>query len=219
MRKTIIAAAAAALLIPGIYLLKSSPLILEVDCPETYKVGQMVVIDASQSTAKDLTWLILPDTVNFRIDGKKAYFCSPNKDTYTIIVSGTNGKVVESYPITLKWSGAITPIPVPVPEPVDPFALLLKSWLPESYSKITAFRLAQSFRSVSAISQNSFNDLEAMLLATVYSNKVALGEHLSVWAPFLDALSGHLKDNPPGSIVECSVLWDKIADTLDELIQ
>ena len=87
--------------------------------------------------------------------------------------------------------------------------------MPENYSKISAIKLAQSFRSVSAISKSSFNDLEAMLLATAYSNRVALGDDLSIWKPFLDSLSKDLKDNPPVSLVACAEYWIKIADALD----
>ncbi len=190
-------------------------LVLKVDCPETYTVGELVTLDASASRAVDLKWLIFPETVNFKVDGKKAYFSSSTKKSYTIILMGTNGKVINCKVFNL--SNVKPPEPEPGPVPVDPFTVKIKTWLPEKYSKISAIKLAQSFRSVSAISKSSFNDLEAMLLATAYSNRVALEDDLSVWRPFLDNLSKDLVTNPPTSLVDCAARWIKIADALEAL--
>ncbi len=190
-------------------------LILKVNCPETYKIGELVTLDASASEAVDLKWLIFPETVNFKVDGKKAYFSSSTKKSYTIILMGTNGKII-NYKI-FNLTNVKAPEPEPEPKPADPFTAKLKTWLPVKYSKISAIKLSQSFRSVSAISKNSFNDLEAMLLATAYSNRVALEKDLSVWQPFLDKLSKDLVADPPAAIVDCAARWVKIANALEAL--
>jgi len=214
MKTKIVTASVLALLIPlAVFLSWKKAIDIQVTAPETYSVGELVVLDASKSTVKDLSWVIFPETADFKVDGRRAYFSSKTAQTYTVIISGTNGKTVESVVVTLKTS-TLTPTPTPAP-PNDPFNSKIKSWLPDGYTKAAAYRLSQSFRSVAAISKNSFNDLEAMLLATAYSNRVALGDDLSQWEPFLDKLSKELENDPPISIVTCAEKWVQIANALE----
>ena len=213
MKTKIVTASVLALLIPlAVFLSWKKAIDIQVTAPETYSVGELVVLDASKSTVKDLSWVIFPETADFKVDGRRAYFSSKTAQTYTVIISGTNGKTVESVILVLKCQGAKIPGPKP---PNDPFNSKIKSWLPDGYTKAAAYRLSQSFRSVAAISKNSFNDLEAMLLATAYSNRVALGDDLSVWEPFLDKLSKELENDPPISIVTCAEKWVQIANALE----
>lgn len=203
------------IVIPVYTWTKVENLTLKVDYPKTYTTGELVVFDASDSILTDLQWAIFPKTANFKIDERKAYFSSPNKETYTIILAGTNGKIVRMLLFTLKHYEGINPV-----KPInDPFALKLKAWLPKEYNQATAYKLAQSFRSIAVISKNNFNDLEAMILATTYSNKVALDDDFSQWKSFLDKLSLDLEANPPVSIIDCAKRWNLIADTLEKLIK
>jgi len=210
----LIGAAAVFLLIAVPVFIKTDDLILDIDCPATYNIGELIVLDASKSQVKDLEWAIFPSTANFKIDGKRAYFSSTDRKTYTIVLAGTNGKTVNCLFLTLSYQKGSEP----KPDLIDPFTLKLKSWLPAEYTQITAYKLAQSFRSVAAVSKNNFNDLEAMLLATAYSNRVALDNDFSTWKPFLDELSKELEANPPTSILDCAKKWEQIADTLEKLI-
>ncbi len=201
------------IIVPGYFWFVHTPeLVLEVDYPESYTVGELITLDASASKAVDMKWLIFPETANFKIDGKKAYFSSASTVPYTIILMATNGKTIGCKIFNLINVKAVGPEPKPVP--IDPFTLKIKSWLPLNYSEISAIKLSQSFRSISAISKTSFSDIEAMLLATAYSNRVALEDDLSIWKPFLDSLAKDLKDNPPANLVACAELWIKIADAL-----
>ena len=193
---------------------KVDDLNLKVNCPKTYEVGQLIVLDASESILTDLQWAIFPKTANFKVDGKKAYFSSPNKESYTVILAGTDGKVVRVLLFTLKHEeGTVNPVIN------NSFTKKLKAWLPDDFNQATAYKLAQSFRSIAAISKNNFNDLEAMILATAYSNKVALNNDFSQWKPFLDKLSADLEVDPPKSMKDCAKRWNLIADTLEKLIK
>ena len=58
--------------------------------PSSYIIGELIVIDAEKSPGV-LQWTILPETQNFKIVGKKAYFSSSSSTRYTVFISGTIG--------------------------------------------------------------------------------------------------------------------------------
>jgi len=190
-------------------------LVLKVDCPKSYSIGELIILDATGSKIKDLEWVIFPNTANFSVNGKRAYFSSPNQETYTVVLCGTDGKEIDCLVITLKGKKAIKIDKIN--KVTDPYATKLESWLPKKYSQLNAYKLAQSFRSISSISKESFNDVEAMLLATAYSNKVALADNLSIWKPFLDNLTKEVEVNPPTSVANCAEKWLLIANTLEKV--
>ncbi len=63
---------------------------INLTAPKSYQVGDLVVLDATDSVAARLNWTILPKTKNFKIVGKTAYFSSSAPDRYTVIVTATN---------------------------------------------------------------------------------------------------------------------------------
>jgi hypothetical protein len=63
---------------------------IELITPDSYVIGELVVLDASNSPGV-LQWTILPETPNFKIVGKTAYFSSSNATQYTVFISGTIG--------------------------------------------------------------------------------------------------------------------------------
>ena len=63
---------------------------INLTAPKSYQVGDLVVLDATDSVAARLNWTILPKTKNFKIVGKTAYFSSSAPDRYTIIITATN---------------------------------------------------------------------------------------------------------------------------------
>ena len=210
MKKATLAAIALICLITAGCIKKE--LSLKVDGPRTYQVGALLVLDASESNVRDLKWSIFPSTANFSVNGMKAYFSSPNKETYTIVLSGTDGVKIDALVLRIKYAEIKVKVEV-----VDPFVALLTHWLPDDVKTFATQRLAQSFRSVAAISDSSFDNVEAMLLATAYSNRVALGDDLSTWQPFLDSLADRLENNPPKSVKDLAVKWNTIADMLGKL--
>ena len=190
---------------------------LRIDCPTTYTVGELLVLDASGSKLKDLEWVIFPSTANFSVNGKRAYFSSSDNQTYTVVLCGTDGTKIDCLVIELK--SKVDAVVDEVVVVLDEYTIKLRDWLPKTYAKVDAYKLSQSFRSVGAISAVNFNDLEAMILATNYSNKVALADALPVWQPFLDKVAEDIKTNPPATITECAARWLKIADALERLMK
>jgi len=199
-------------------LLPVDNLDLKIDCPTTYSVGELLVLDASGSKIKDLEWVIFPSTANFSVNGKRAYFSSSDNKTYTVVLSGTDGTKIDCLVIELKSKVQVGP-EVAEEVVIDEYTEKIRLWLPTEYTKVDAYKLAQSFRSIGAISAANFNDLEAMILATVYSNKVALGDNLEAWKMFLDKVQEDLSADPPASIAECAKRWDKIANALERLMK
>lgn len=63
---------------------------IKLSAPENYQVGDLVVLDATESISERLQWTILPETKNFKIVGKTAYFSSSTPDRYTVIITATN---------------------------------------------------------------------------------------------------------------------------------
>lgn len=63
---------------------------IKVTAPDSYTIGELVVLDAEESPGV-LQWTILPETQNFKIVGKKAYFSSSSSTRYTVFISGTIG--------------------------------------------------------------------------------------------------------------------------------
>ena len=63
---------------------------IKVTIPDGYTIGELVVLDAEESPGV-LQWTILPETQNFKIVGKTAYFSSSNTIRYTVFISGTTG--------------------------------------------------------------------------------------------------------------------------------
>ena len=103
------------------FLLSKNPEII-LATPESYSVGDLIVIDAEESIAEQLQWTILPETENFKIVGNTAYFSSPNAIRYTVILSATNGGTLATKVFYLNPQGSVHSVPVPdlVPEALDP---------------------------------------------------------------------------------------------------
>lgn len=97
---------------------------------ETYIPGQLVVLDAEKSPGI-LQWTILPETQNFKIVGKKAYFSSPDATQYTVFISGTSGGTLATKIISLSPAAEQQdqePL-VPEPEPTDPNLIKIKKMI------------------------------------------------------------------------------------------
>lgn len=62
---------------------------INLSAPKNYQIGELVVLDATESISKRLQWTILPKTQNFKIVGKTAYFSSSVPVRYTVIITAT----------------------------------------------------------------------------------------------------------------------------------
>jgi len=164
------------------------------------KIGQLVIIDVSQSTGNKYKWSVMPETPNFRVfdEGRVAVFSSGVPGDYTFFVSCCADDEVDHKIIVIRVLDQYPTPPAPgpqppAPEPLDPSAPLdvkLAHWLAEmDANKNDCERLAQSFESVAAQIRAGVIPIDKISAATKESSHTALGHHTEVWTPFM----AHLK--------------------------
>jgi hypothetical protein len=185
--------------------------------PDKAKVGQLVVLDVSESIATNFRWESQQKTTNFLVidNGRKAVFSAEVGGDYTFVVAAANGNTVDVKIHTIKVAGGL-------PQPGDEIGAKVAKWCetinyPEKRDDL--LKLAQSFSSVSAVVTEEMTP-EDIVKATKKSNQDALGSNLQNWVPFLDGLQSELK-----SLAEAGKLpdneahrrmWKAIADGLKD---
>ena len=197
---------------------------VSVKAPETAKVGQLVVLDASESYVDSFKWEVTPKTDNFVVieDGKRAFFSGEKPGKYTFWVAGAADKTVDLKSVTVTIEGGIVP-PDPGPTGLD---AKIREWLKLVKSDTWANEantLGASFRSVSLqITNNIIKTPEDVIKATKIGNQAALGAKLPAWESTfgqelrkeLNSLSaaGKLSDMPAHA-----ALWLQIGETLEKV--
>lgn len=159
-----------------------------IEGPVKAKVGELIILDASKSTAQDFEWVVLPSTKNYVvIDGeKRLIFSSPVAGVYTIFVSVAYEGTVASHVYTVTIAGPATDLSSKVASWVES--------LPVSETRdAEADRLAGSFETIaSLIDAGSFAAPKDVLVATKQANQDALGAAKDVWTPFFVSLQAEL---------------------------
>lgn len=188
---------------------------LIVKAPETCVIGEMVTIDATASNCDTFEWLVIPETVDFRIitNGQEALFTSRTPGTYIFIIAGTrDGILMPLKEVTIIVEGS-TPLPPAIVD--NAFTIMVKSWLPANANPIILERLARSFERVASIAHE---DIASLVKTTSLSNQSALGVNSPQYKPFLVAFSTHLKTNLTDATIDEHVkLWFNLADILREI--
>ncbi len=182
---------------------------VSVEGPGLFQPGQLIELDASSSTATNLTWTIVPPTNNFKVidNGRKAVFTSNGeKVEYIVVVSGwLNGKSAQCiHTITLRNDFNIA---------VTDLQEKIISWLPTDRTHIETLKLAQAFNSIARIIENgTLNSADEIVEATAWSTSDALGDGAEKWRPFLKSLQEYLEESPPENH---AVVWREIARALE----
>jgi len=182
---------------------------ITLNAPELFQPGQMVLLDASESSVSYMSWGILPKTNNFRIidNGRKAIFTgNGDKKCYTIIISGyLNGKLVQYFHIlTLGYDSNIA---------VSDLQEKIINWLPMDRTHDEMIKLVQSFNSIARIIENgTLTTTDEIVEATAWSTTDALGDSIDKWKPFLRNLQEYLEASPPN---DHAITWREIARALE----
>ena len=176
--------------------------------PDLFQPGQLIELNASGSTAKNLTWTILPPTPNFIVIGNKRAIFTSNGEVkeYTIIVTGwLNGKSTQFiHTLSLGYDSNIA---------VTELQEKIISWLPADRTHDEVIKLAQSFNSIARIIENgTLSSPEEIVEATAWSTSDALGESIDKWKPFLRSLEDYLDTSPPD---DHASTWREIARALE----
>lgn len=185
--------------------------------PDKAKVGQLVVLDVSESDAASFKWVLNSKTTNFLVidGGKRAVFSAEAGGDFTFVVAASKGDTVDVVIHTIKVAGG-------TPSLTDDLPTRVAGWC-ESVESPTkrddALKLAQSFSSLSSIIKPEMTP-EDIIEATKNSNRDALGDNLKHWTPFLDGLGAEMtKLSAAGQLNDAEAhkrVWKAIADALGE---
>ncbi len=194
--------------------------VINLKVPEGYKIGELVILDASASKADELIWKIIPDTSDFKVVGKTAFFSSTKPIKYTLILVARNGKDLACRIFTIPYDKKVKEVEVEVEVEVvsSPFEKQVKSWLKDTNRRGAALRLAQSFRIIArTIDSGVFTDVDNLILATAWANTEALSQDLEAWKPFLLDFQSYLENNPPTTIKDHVAIWVNLAAALEKI--
>lgn len=196
-----------------------------IKAPATIKVGQLAIIDVSDSTAASFSWQVVPPTDNFHVidGGKRAVFTTAIDETaesFLFIVGGAKADTVD----VKTWRIQVTGRPNSATTTETAIAAKVAQWCqavtsPTKRDDLT--KLAQSFASVAEAAKSTTMTPDAMVQATTQSNLKALGaDNLKNWAPFFNSLQAELKaldiaGKLPDGIAHIAV-WEQIATGLNQ---
>lgn len=213
------------------YLYPKKNVVINLDMPESYKIGELITLDASDSEADRLVWKIIPETDNFKIIGNQALLSSPKPIDYTIILAASNGKDLDCQIFILPYKGKKLPLPL-INEvikkgidqiPLNEFETKVKSWLIDSNlfkpeRKSQAHLLSQSFAIIGhTIEKGVYETIDGIILATAWANANTLGKDLESWKPFLRRFQNDLESNPPNTIEDHILIWKNMSKALEKL--
>lgn len=196
--------------------------------PTEVKIGELVILDVSQSIANEFEWMIVPETDDFLIidDGRRAVFSSGVAGEFMFIIAGAVGDSVDVKRHVVRVVGN-TPPPEPVDpiDPDDPVSALSEkvgSWCGKIQSPTRtsdATKIAAAFESIAAqIDAGTLTEPHKIVLATSKANREALGDQLQAWIPFLRSLQAELEQQADDGLLvtpaQHSVTWKEIAKGL-----
>lgn len=159
------------------------------NAPSTAKIGELVRLDASASTASSFKWLTNPSTQDFEVyaDGRKAVFSARKAGSYQFVLAVGLKDTVDVIEFTIRVEGPVDP----------PTSDSLEEWIPYWMSEMhlpaeEKEALAVSFEQI-ALKMTVLATPEAIIKATAEANRAALGANLSAWIPLLQKIQVSLE--------------------------
>lgn len=157
------------------------------NAPSSARVGELVRLDASASSADSFKWVLVPESVDFEVyaEGKKAIFSAREKGTYLFIVAAARGGSVDIKTIKIEIKG-----PPSEPEDVSDVRGHVKFWLEQNpVSDASRHKLADAF---TRIAEMGLGEPEAWIYETKRAVDEALGDDKPKWEPFLRNLGKYM---------------------------
>ena len=187
-----------------------------IKAPTRVKVGDLIVIDLSESLGAGFDYEVEPMPPGLR-----------TFDNGRIIVCGTGSEnVVFNFMVSCALDGdsdiAIHKVTVTVDTSEDKVDIVSKvaEWaalVDSPNTREDALKLSQSFSSVAVvIEQGTFKNTKDLVRATAMSNRDALNGNLEHWVPFLDALMLQLRSMSISDVKSHAVVWRDVAAGLQE---
>lgn len=184
--------------------------------PNSARVGELVRLDVTGSTAASYKWLVVPPSQDFEVydSGRKAVFSARMPGEYVFVIAAACGDTVDVIRHVIIVRG---PPPMPTSD-------ALNEWIPfwaytYNLPSAEASLLAASFEEVAA--RDDLETPEEWIKATSESNRAALGDKLAIWKPILDKIGEVLlKKAQDGSLMtpeQHKALWLEIASGLRKI--
>jgi hypothetical protein len=195
---------------------------ISVKAPETAKIGQLVVLDATESYVDSFKWEVTPKTDNFVVieGGQRAFFSGDKPGSYTFWIAGALDKTVDLQSVTVTVEGVVPPDPGPtgMEAKIREWLKLVKSetWATE------ATAVATSFHGVSQqINGGVLRSPDDVIKATAISNRAVLGNSGPAWAGFGEELRKYLNsESAAGRLPDMpahATLWAQIGSILEKI--
>lgn len=197
--------------------LEPTPVSIVLKAPEKAKVGQLVILDVSESVANSFKWECQQKTSNFLVidGGRRAVFSAETGGQYTFVIAAAKEDMVDVKIHTIK-------VPSEAANPGDELSAKIASWcepITSATKRDDALKLAQSFSSVCAVITDEMSPAD-IVEATKKSNVDALGSSLENWVPFLKGLQAELKATAEaGKLSDTEshrLMWRSVAEGLKE---
>lgn len=181
--------------------------------PSTARIGELVRLDVSESTASSFRWLLVPDSVTDFLtydSGARAVFSARKAGEYRFIVAcGAEDGSVDVVTHVVK---VLSP---PNPPASDNLAEWIPYWnwtldLPEEECRA----LAESFEAIADRSEE-LPKPQDWIDATAKANREVLGDRIDAWTPMLDKIGMKLLNMAEAGILQTpedhAKVWREVA--------
>ena len=180
--------------------------------PYSCRIGELVHLDVSESSATSFKWRVTPGTDDFLVydAGARAVFSARVAREYQFIVGcGAKDGSVDVIVHVIK---VLAPPPMPQSD-------ALTDWIPYwnwdlDLPRAEIEAVAASFEEVAANS-DEFEDIGDFIKATAKASRKALGDRVEAWKPILDKVGANLSEKANTGVMtsteECREEWLKVA--------
>ena len=152
--------------------------------PSKARVGELVRLDVSESTAESFQWILIPDSVDFQVydSGRRAVFSARIEGDYRFVVACALGGTVDVVTHVVRVTG---PLARPTSESLTEWIPYWMQGMDLPSDKVEA--LARSFEKVAADMAN-LPQPKDWITATAEANRDILGSDLDMWKPLLEKI-------------------------------
>jgi hypothetical protein len=182
--------------------------------PSECRVGELVRLDVSESTADSFKWALVPDSEDFLVydGGKRAVFSARVEGDHRFIVACAKDGTVDVMTFTIRVLG---PPPMPMSDS-------LAEWIPfwnwsAGLPREEAEMLAASFEAIAA-RVDELEEPVQWIKATAEANRKVLGDRIDAWGPMLDKIGAALLERAEiGALTtpeEHAAVWLEVAQGL-----
>jgi hypothetical protein len=151
--------------------------------PSTARVGELVRLDVTESTADSFEWLLVPNSKDFEVyeGGARAVFSARMEGDYVFIVACAKGGTVDVVRHVIHVKG-----PPPMPQENN-----LEEWIPfwnwvEMLPRDQCADVAAAYELVA--NDADLQTVDQWLAETSKLVREALGDNLEEWKPMLDKI-------------------------------